>query len=65
MLPVQNKNFSGNTEEPNEVPGADEETQKSSTLTIPLSMAKPVKIFPGIIVRRHHTDQKQVGLLKE
>ena len=24
-----------------------------------------MKIFPGIIVRRHHTDQKQMGLLKE
>ena len=23
-----------------------------------------MKIFPGIIVRRHHTDQKQMGLLK-
>ena len=24
-----------------------------------------MKIFPGIIVRRHHTDQKQMGLLRE
>ena len=24
-----------------------------------------MKIFPGIIVRQHHTDQKQMGLLKE
>ena len=24
-----------------------------------------MKIFPGIIVRLHHTDQKQMGLLKE
>ena len=24
-----------------------------------------MKIFPGIIVRRHHTDQKQIRLLKE
>ena len=23
------------------------------------------KIFPGIIVRRHHTDRKQMGLLRE
>ena len=29
---------------------------KSFTLTIPWNMAKPLKIFPGIIVRRHHTD---------
>ena len=38
---------------------------KSFTLTSPWNLAKPVKIFPGIIVRRHHTDQKQMGLLKE
>ena len=38
---------------------------ESFTLTIPWNLAKLVKIFPGIIVRRHHTDQKQMGLLKE
>ena len=38
---------------------------KSFTLTIPWNLAKPVKIFPGIIVRRHHTDRKQMGLLRE
>ena len=38
---------------------------KSFTLTIPWNLAKLVKIFPGIIVRQHHTDQKQMGLLKE
>ena len=37
---------------------------KSFTLTIPWNLAKLVKIFPGIIVRRHHTDQKQMGLQK-
>ena len=30
-----------------------------------LEFGKLVKIFPGIIVRRQHTDQKQMGLLKE
>ena len=30
-----------------------------------LEFGKLVKIFPGIIVRRHHTDQKQMGLLNE
>ena len=34
---------------------------KSFTLTIPWNSAKPVKI----IARLHHTDQKQMGLLKE
>ena len=38
---------------------------KSFTLTIPWNLAKLVKIFPGIIVRRHHTDQKRMGLLTE
>ena len=38
---------------------------KSFTLPIPWNSAKLVKIFPGIIVRRHHTDRKQMGLLKE
>ena len=38
---------------------------KSFTLTFPWNLAKPVKIFPGIIVRLHNTDQKQMGLLRE
>ena len=37
---------------------------KSFTLTIPWNLAKPVKICPGIIARLHHTDQKQMGLLR-
>ena len=39
--------------------------QKSFTLTIPWNSAKLVKIFPGIIVRPHHTDRKQMGMPKE
>ena len=38
---------------------------KSFTLTIPWNLAKPVKIFPGTIVRQRHTDLKQMGLLGE
>ena len=38
---------------------------KSFTRTIPWNLAEHVKIFPGKIVRRHHTDQKQIGLPKE
>ena len=30
-----------------------------------LEFGKLVMIFPGIILRQHHTDQKQMGLLKE
>ena len=39
--------------------------QKSFTLTIPWNSAKLVKISPGIIARRHHTDRRLVVLLKE
>ena len=38
---------------------------KSFTLTILWNFAKLVKISPGIIARLHHTDRKQLGLLKE
>ena len=40
-------------------------TLKSFTLTIPWNSAKLVKISPGIIARLHHTDRKQMGLLRE
>ena len=39
--------------------------QKSFTLTIPWNLASLVKNLHGIIVRRHHTDQKRMGLQKE
>ena len=58
VVSVQNKNFSGNTQDLAKVLGAE-------TLTIPWNLAKLVKIFPGIIVRRHHTDRKRMGLLRE
>ena len=32
----------------------------SFALTIPWNLAKPVKIFPIIIVRQHHTGQKRM-----
>ena len=38
---------------------------KSFILTIPWNLAHIVKISPGIIARQHHTDQKQMRLLKE
>ena len=37
-------------------------SQKSFTLTIPRNLATLVKIFPGIIVRQHHTNHKQMGI---
>ena len=38
---------------------------KSFKLTIPWNSAKLVKISPGIIARLHHTDHRQMGLVKE
>ena len=38
--------------------------QKSFTLTIPWNLASLGRNYPGIIVRQHHTDQKQMGSLK-
>ena len=40
-------------------------SQKSFTLTIPWNSAKPVKIFRGFIIRRHHTDRRLMEFLKE
>ena len=65
VVSVQNKNFSGHTKELAKVPGTRIGILKSLTQTIHWNLAKLVKIFPGITVRRHHTDQKQMGLLKE
>ena len=38
---------------------------KSFTLTIPWNLLMLVKIFTGIIARRHHTDRRQMVLRKE
>ena len=62
---VQNKNSSGNTKGACKSSWSRIGNQKSFTLTNSWNLAKLVKIFPGIIVRQHHTDQKQMGLLKE
>ena len=37
---------------------------KSFTLTIPWKLARPVKIFPGILLRQHCTDRKRKGHLR-
>ena len=62
---VQKQKFTRNPEKLAKVPGTREETQKSFTLTILWNSAKLVKISPGIIARQHHTDRKQMGLLRE
>ena len=63
--PCKNKNFTGNTEKLCKSSWSPTGILKSFALTIPWNLAKLVKIFPGIIARLHHTDQKQMGLLKE
>ena len=65
VVSVQNKNFSGNTEKLAKVPGNPKGILKSFTLTVLWNLAKPVKIFPGIIVRQHRTVRKLMGLQKE
>ena len=50
---------------PEEPDGSRHKSLKSFTLTIPQNSAKLVKISPGIIARRHHTDQRLMVLLKE
>ena len=65
VVSVQNKNFTRNPKELAKSSWSRIGSLKPFTLTIPWNLAKLVKIFPGIIVRRHHTDQKQMRLLKE
>ena len=38
---------------------------KLFTLSIPWNLASRARNYAGIIVRQHHTDQKQNGLQKE
>ena len=54
---VQKQDFTRNPEKLAKVPGT-----QVMKLTIPWNLAKPVKIFPGIIARLHHTDQKTNGI---
>ena len=65
VVSVQNKNFSGNTKGACKSAWSRRGNQKSFTLTITWNLARLVKIFPGIIVRQHHTDRKQMGLLRK
>ena len=65
VLPVRNRNFPGDPEEPYAVPGADEETKSHFTLIFLWNLAIIARNFPGIIVRQQHKDQKQMGLLQE
>ena len=59
---VQNKNFTGNPEKPAKKNWSPTGNLKSFTLTIPWNLAKLVKIFPGISVRRHHrSETKGIG----
>ena len=63
--PCKTKNFPGDPEEPNEVSWSRRGSLKSFTLTILWNLASLVRISPGIIARLHHTDRKQMVLLRE
>ena len=63
--PCKKKNFTRNPEKLAKVPGTRRGSLKSFTLTIPWNSAKLVKIFPGIIARLHHIDQRLMVLRKE
>ena len=58
---MQNKNFSGDPEEPNEVPAADEEAKSHLHTDNSLEFGKACEDLSW----NHHTDQKQMGLPKE
>ena len=62
VVSVQNKNFLRKPKGACKSSWSRIGSLKSFTLTIPWNLARPVKIFPGIIVRQHHTDQKQNGI---
>ena len=62
--PCKAKNFSGNTKGACKSSWSRIGSPKSFTLTIPWNLAKPCcRMFPGIIVRPHHTDRKQMGFV--
>ena len=65
VVSVQNKNFSGNTKGACKGSWSQIGSLKSFILTIPWNLAKIVKIFPGIIVRQHHTGRKQMRLRRQ
>ena len=62
---VQKQNFTRNPREACKSSWNPRGNQKSFALTIPWNSAKLVKIFPGIIARLHHIDQRLMVLRKE
>ena len=62
--PCKKQNFTRKPREACKTSWNPKGNQKSFTLTIPWNSAKLAKISPGIIARLHHTDHKQMGLLK-
>ena len=65
IFSVQNKHFSGNTKGAYKSSWSGQGNQRYLTLTIPWNLANPEKTYPGIILRQHRTDRKQMGLLRE
>ena len=59
--PIREKNFSGDPEEPDEVPGADEETKSH----LHCQFHGIWQVLRGIILESLYTDQRQMGSPKE
>ena len=60
IVSVQNRNFAGDPEELNEVPGADEETKSRLHWQLFGIWQVLPRNYLGIILRWHHTDQHQI-----
>ena len=66
VVSVQIKNFTSKLKEACKSSWSQIWKPKSRfALTLPVNLAKPVKISPGIIARLHHTDRKQMRLVRE
>ena len=63
IVSVQNKNFTGNIEKLAKVLG-DRKPEVICTDNSP-EFGKSCAVFPGIIVRQHHTVRRLMELLKE
>ena len=65
VVSVQSKYLSGNTKRTFKSSWSRIGSLKSITLTVEWNLARPVKVFAGIIARQRHTDHKQMGMLRE
>ena len=65
VVPVQNKNFSGDGKEFYESFSCRQKNQKSCALKILLNLANLLKSYHGNTERQHLIDPRRVALLRE